>query len=38
MLTFVEHPTFSKQAKELFEDEEFRLFQLDLQPVRMPGM
>jgi mRNA-degrading endonuclease RelE of RelBE toxin-antitoxin system len=30
MLTFVEHPAFSKQAQELFEDEEFRLFQLDL--------
>lgn len=30
MLTFVEHPTFTKQAQELFEDEEFRLFQWDL--------
>jgi mRNA-degrading endonuclease RelE of RelBE toxin-antitoxin system len=25
-----EHPTFAKQAQELFEEEEFRLFQLDL--------
>ena len=30
MLTFVEHPTFTKQAQELFEEEEYRLFQLDL--------
>jgi len=30
MLTFVEHPIFSKQAQDLFEDEEVRLFQLDL--------
>jgi len=30
MLTFVEHPTFTKQAQELFEEEEYRLFQMDL--------
>jgi mRNA-degrading endonuclease RelE of RelBE toxin-antitoxin system len=30
MLTFVEHPTFTKQAQELFEEEEYGLFQLDL--------
>lgn len=30
MLTFVEHPTFTRQAQELFEEEEYRLFQLDL--------
>ena len=30
MLTLVEHPTFTKQAQELFEEEEYRLFQLDL--------
>jgi mRNA-degrading endonuclease RelE of RelBE toxin-antitoxin system len=30
VLTFVEHPTFTKQAGALFEDDEYRLFQLDL--------
>ena len=30
MLTFVEHPTFTKQSQDLFEDDEYRLFQLDL--------
>lgn len=30
MLTFVEHPTFIKQAQELFEADEYRLFQLEL--------
>ena len=30
MLTFVEHPTFTKQAGDLFEDDEYHLFQMDL--------
>ena len=30
MLAFVEHPTFTKQAQELFEDEEFCLIQQDM--------
>lgn len=30
MLTFVEHPTFTKQIETLFSDEEYRLLQTDL--------
>lgn len=37
MLTFVEHPTFTNQVQDLFEDEEFNLFQLDLASRPDPG-
>jgi mRNA-degrading endonuclease RelE of RelBE toxin-antitoxin system len=30
VLTFVKHPTFTKQVEDLFEDNEYRLFQMDL--------
>lgn len=30
MLAFIEHPTFTKQTEGLFEDNEYRLFQMDL--------
>lgn len=43
VFTFIEHPTFTKQIKSLFSDEEYRSLQLDLvanpeSGVVIPGL
>lgn len=43
MFTFIEHPTFTKQAQALFNDDEYRRFQVDLAAMAdagtvMPGL
>jgi mRNA-degrading endonuclease RelE of RelBE toxin-antitoxin system len=37
VFTFIEHPTFTKQAEALFNDDEYRRFQIDLAAMPEAG-